>query len=112
VAIRQASAWGQWWFDLSERYSVHGCAIYTPLTKPNPQKSWRKPYYSIWYKSYYHNGQFSPVYKSVEGETLIEMLRDGLEQFGIVNLNTRLMLLEVALEGLQYRMDRNVLFSQ
>jgi hypothetical protein len=43
---------------------------------------------------------------------MIEMLRDGLEKFDILNLHTRLMLLEVALDRLEHRMDRNVFLSQ
>lgn len=110
--IRQASAWGQFWADLSEQHRVHGCAIFTPLShdwikrayvqENRVKQDWRKPYFSTWVK-WTSRG---PVYHAVEGDTMTELLRDGLRKTGCLNLRMKIALLAVLVEEIEYRVSR------
>jgi hypothetical protein len=95
--IRQASAWGQFWRDLSDRHDVHGCGIYTPLWH-EPRPLHRGRYYSTWFRMVPYAGGRSPIYYSVNGDTMWEMMRDGLNQTGTNNLQMKLALLNCVIE--------------
>lgn len=101
--IRQASAWGQFWWDLSSRHRVHGCGINTPL-QPNNRREWRGEYWSTWYRS----TDLGPVYLPVDGETMIDMLRDGLTKTGCDTLHMKMALLNVAIEQVIYQLEKRL----
>lgn len=99
--IQQASAWGQFWFVLSARYRVQGSAIYTPeWHQPRPQH--RGKYYSTWAKW----NDAGPVYYSVNGDTMVQMLRNGLEQTGCYDVRMGFALLAVLVEQITQRLER------
>lgn len=104
MPIKQASAWGQFWADLSEQHSVHGCGITTPLQ--SNRQAWRKAYYSTWFKMVEHGGKREPVYYSVEGDTMSAMLLDGLAKTGALTMRMRMMVLACAIEALEHRVTR------
>ncbi len=99
--IRQASAWGQFWFDLSALHRVHGCAIYTPLWG-GERPLHRGLYHSTWFR--WVNG--GPIYYQVDGDTMIEMLRDGLIKTGCYNLRMKIALLAVLTDQINYSLER------
>lgn len=100
--IRQASAWGQFWADLSEQHKVHGCATFTPLTTHIPRPAHRGLFYSTWYRM----TPLGPVYFSVDGSTMTEMLRDGLTKAGCLTLRMKVNLLAALLEEIEYKLER------
>lgn len=107
--IRQASAWGQFWADLGEQHRIHGCGVFSPLSRHlhlPAVPSWRKAYFSTWFKSNYPHG--GPVYFAVEGDTMTDMLRDGLIKAGCYNLRMKLLLLAVLLEEIEYKLARRL----
>ena len=95
---RQASAWGQFWWDLHQTHNVYGCGIYTPLSGPAPAH--RGAYYSTWYRS----TPLGPVYYSVNGDTMWAMMRDGLNQLKCNDLRMKLALLAVIMEDITYQL--------
>lgn len=99
--IRQASAWGQFWFDLSSVHRVHGCAIYTPLWH-QPRPLHRGLYHSTWFR--WVDG--GPIYYQVDGDTMTQMLQDGLRQTGANDLRMKLALLALVLETSTNAMER------
>lgn len=112
--IRQASAWGQFWADLSEQHRVHGCGILTPLCDDNIKRAyiqmnrvrqdWRKPYFSTWVRHTKHGA----IYYSVEGDTMIELLRDGLIKTGCYNLRMKIAMLAVLLEQMEWTLEKRL----
>jgi hypothetical protein len=100
--IRQVSAWGQFWFDLSAQHNVQGAGIVTPLCEHLPHPPYRGAYYSTWVK--WHNG--SPIYHSVDGATMTQMIRNGLIKTGCYNLRMKVALLAVLLEDIHYKLAR------
>lgn len=110
--IRQVSAWGQFWFDLSSLHRVSGGAIFTPRCSDQIKRSyvqmnrvsqsWRKPYFSTWVV---HTPR-GAIYYSVEGNTMVQMLRDGLQKTGCLNLRMKIALFAVLLEEIEYRLER------
>lgn len=110
--MRQVSAWGQFWFDLSSLHRVQGGAIFSPLSSDHIRRSyvemnrtgqsWRKPYFSMWVK--WHGK--SAVYVPVEGDTMTQMIRDGLIKTGCYNLRMKIALLAVLAEEIEYRLSR------
>lgn len=102
--MKQASAWGQFWFDLSDQHRVHGCAIFTPRCTHIPHPAYRGAYYSTWYRM----TDKGPIYYAVNGHNLIEMLRDGLIQAGCWNVRMRLSLLAVAFEMIEFEMEKRL----
>lgn len=97
--MKQASAWGQFWFDLSEHHGVHRCGIYTPNDPDFVRQPFRKAYYSTWIR----NG----VYRTVEGDTMYEMIRNGLDEFDVWSLRTKINLLAVLMDDLAYAVSRD-----
>lgn len=100
--IRQVSAWGQFWFDLSAQHRVQGSGITTPLCHHLPHPAHRGRYYSTWIK--WFNG--SPIYYGVDGSTMTEMIRDGLIKTGTYNLRMKVALLAVLLEEIEFKLAR------
>jgi len=100
--IRQVSAWGQFWADLSELYGVHGCGITTPLQTHLPPQPWKKAYHGLWVS--HRSG--AAVYREAQGDTMIEYLRDGLQIWGCYNLRMKVALLAVLLEEIEFRLER------
>lgn len=98
---RQVSAWGQFWWDLAALHRVHGCAIYTPLSGPAPAH--RGAYQSTWF----HMTDAGPIYYSVNGATMWEMMRDGLAQTGSNSLRMKLALLAVIVEDILYELGES-----
>lgn len=98
--IRQVSAWGQFWADLSHRHKVHGCGIFTPLWH-EPRPAHRGLYHSTWYRM--HNG--SPIYYQVDGDTMTDMLRDGLAKTGADCLLMRTALLALCIERVTHQFE-------
>lgn len=98
--IRQASAWGQFWFDLSSVHRVHGCAIYTPLWS-GERPPHRGLYHSTWFR--WVNG--GPIYYNVDGDTMIGMLKNGLHKTGSNDLRMKLALLALVLETTTSNME-------
>lgn len=101
--IRQVSAWGQFWFDLGSIYRVHGCGIYTPLWTHEPKPVHRGRYYSTWFRM----TDAGPIYYSVNGDTMWEMMRDGLVQTGCHDLRMKLALLAVIMEDIAYELGES-----
>ena len=100
--MRQASAWGQFWWDLAKLHNAHGCGITTPL-QPGRAETWRGLYHSTWYRS----TPKGPVYYSVDGDTMIAMLRDGLNKLGCNTLHMKIGLLKVAIEQVLYQLEKS-----
>ncbi len=102
--MRQVSAWGQFWFDLSSQFRVHGCAIFTPSCTHIPRPLHRGRYYSTWVRHSDHGA----IYYSVNGDTMLDMLRDGLVQTGAMSARMKLALLTLAVEDLEQAMRRTL----
>lgn len=101
--IRQVSAWGQFWADLSAIHRVHGTGITTPLCRHLPHPPHRGAYYSTWIR--WHGN--SPIYLAVDGDTMADMLRDGLVQTGCYNLRMKLALVAVLAEYIETLLTRS-----
>jgi hypothetical protein len=100
--IRQQSAWGQFWADLSEQHRICGCGIVTPLQTHLPPQPWKKAYHGLWFTI----TPLGAVYKEAEGDTMIQYLQDGLRQWGVETLRMKVNLLAVAMEEAEHRMSR------
>lgn len=100
--MRQSSAWGQFWFDLSSVHGIHGCGITTPLQTHLPPQPWKKAYHGLWVKC----GPHGCVYKEAQGDTMIDYLRDGLRVWGVADLRMKVALLAVALEDVEWKLER------
>ena len=101
--IRQSSAWGQFWFDLSAIHGIHGCGITTPLQTHLPPQPWKKPYHGLWVS--HRSG--GAVYREAQGETMIDYLRDGLRQWEIDRcIRMKVALLAVACEEVEWKLER------
>lgn len=95
--IRQPSAWGQFWVDLADHYSIHSSGVFTPLWH-EPKPLHRGSYYGTWFRMVPYGNERRPVYFAVDGETMWEFMRNGLKQAGCYNLHMKMLLLEVIIE--------------
>lgn len=93
--MQQASAWGQFWFDLSS-LGVHGGAIFTPLQRHIKHPAHRGKFYSTWHRM----TPKGPVYYAVNGDTMVDMLLDGLRQTGTVGIRMKLTLIAMLTEAI------------
>ena len=59
-------------------------------------------YHSTWFR--WVNG--GPIYYQVDGDTMIEMLRDGLIKTGCYNLRMKIALLAVLTDQINYSLER------
>lgn len=100
--MKQVSAWGQFWFDLSSLHGVHGCAIFTPRCDHIPRPAHRGIYYSTWYRM----TPTGAVYYHVDGDTMSDMMLDGLRKTGCMNLRMKLSLLATVIEHVEDRWSR------
>lgn len=102
--MKQASAWGQFWFDLSSVHRVTGGAIFTPLCTHIDRPAHRGAYHSIWMK---HTDK-GAIYYHVDGDTMTDMLLDGLRKTGSASVRMKLALIAVVCETLTTAMEKRL----
>lgn len=104
--IRQVSAWGQFWSDLSSIHGIHGWGVTTPLCTHLPRQPWKKPYHGLWSRIV-RDGPYKgqAIYREAQGDTMIDYLRDGLRVWEIDHcIRMKISLLAVAIETVEDRL--------
>lgn len=100
--MQQASAWGQFWFDLSSIYRVQGSAIFTPLQTHIAHPKHRGAYYT----TFFEMTSKGPIYHLADGGTMIEMLVDGLNKTGCNTARMKFSLLAIVAEQIERSLSR------
>lgn len=100
--MQQASAWGQFWFDLSSIHRVYGSAIFTPLQTHIEHPPYRGKYYTMFVQM----TAKGPIYHAADGATMIDMLCNGLAKTGCNTVRMKFSLLAIVAEQIERSLSR------